>query len=85
MVAPGVAWPQQITRIPRIGVLWHAGNEEEEKPYLTALRGGFRDIGHVEGKTFVPENRFPDEQPEGFISMASELAALPSNAALSAG
>src|SRR6266699_56567 len=27
-----------IPKIPRIGVLWHAGNEEEEALYLGALR-----------------------------------------------
>jgi putative tryptophan/tyrosine transport system substrate-binding protein len=62
----GVAatWPlaaraQRASKIPKIGVLWHAGSEEEEATYLGALRQGFREIGHIEGKTFVLENRFP--------------------------
>ena len=79
----GVAatWPlaaraQQPNKVHRIGVLWHAGSENEEAVYLGALRRGFRDIGHVEGKTFILENRFPDEQPERMLTMAKELAAL---------
>ena len=36
----GVAWPvvargQHSETIPKIGVLWHAGNENEEAPYLS--------------------------------------------------
>jgi putative ABC transport system substrate-binding protein len=74
-----VAWrsARAAPKIPRVGVLWHAGSEEEEGVYLTALRQGFRDIGYVEGQTFVLENRFPNEQPERFSIMASELVALP--------
>jgi putative tryptophan/tyrosine transport system substrate-binding protein len=64
-------------KIPTVGVLWHAANEEDEAIYLGALRQGFRDIGHVEGRTFVLENRFPNEQPERMFSMAKELAGLP--------
>ena len=75
-----VAWPlsvhaQQSPKIPRIGVLWHAGNEEEEAIYLGALRQGFTEIGFVEGKNFVLENRFAGEQYERFNSLATELAA----------
>jgi putative tryptophan/tyrosine transport system substrate-binding protein len=75
-----VSWPlaaHGVGKIPTVGVLWHAANEEDEAIYLTALRQGFRDIGHVEGKTFVLENRFPNEQPERMFSMAKELAGLP--------
>jgi putative ABC transport system substrate-binding protein len=75
-----VAWPlcvraQQSPKIPRIGVLWHAGNEEEEALYLGALRQGFTVIGYVEGKNFVLENRFAAEQYERFNSLAAELVA----------
>jgi putative tryptophan/tyrosine transport system substrate-binding protein len=73
---PLAARAQQRNRIPRIGVLWHAGSEDEEAIYLAALRQGFRDLGQVEGKTLILENRFPNEQPERMASMAKELAAL---------
>ena len=48
------AWPlparaQKTEHIPKIGVLWHAANEQEEESYLNALRKGLRDLGYVEG------------------------------------
>lgn len=76
--AAAFAWPlsshaQQSKKIPRIGVLWHAGSAEEEEVYLTALRQGFSSLGYVEGKNFQLENRFPAEKPERFRTLAREL------------
>jgi putative ABC transport system substrate-binding protein len=75
------AWPratrsQQASKMPRVGVLWHAGSAEEEAIYLGALMDGFKTIGYVESKTIVFEHRFPNEIPERFVSLAAELAAL---------
>ena len=75
------AWPlsahaQQPRKIPRIGMLWHAGSAEEEAIYLEAFRQGLRDHGYVDGQNIVIENRFPSEIPERFISFAAELATL---------
>ena len=63
-------------KIPRIGVLWHAGSKEEEGEYFRSFQQGFRDLGHVEGKTFVLENRFAGEKYDRFKSFAAELVAL---------
>jgi putative ABC transport system substrate-binding protein len=77
-----VVWPlgaraqQRPGKIPRVAVLWHAGNAEEEAVYLTALLKGLSGLGYVDGKTVALEHRFPNEQPERFVSMAAELAAL---------
>jgi putative tryptophan/tyrosine transport system substrate-binding protein len=54
---------QQATKLPHIGVLWHAGNAEQEGTNYKALLKGFADIGYVEGKTVVLEHRFPNERP----------------------
>lgn len=67
---------QQASKVPRIGVLWHAGSEEEEAPFLNALRQGLSDFGFVDGQSIVLENRFPAEQAERFNSFAVELARL---------
>ena len=80
MGGAAAAWPlaargQQSKSVPRIGVLWHAGNEQEEAIYLGALRQGFTEIGYVEGKDFVLENRFAAEQYERYGPMATELVA----------
>ena len=64
---------QQSRRIPKIGVLWHAGSAEEERIPLGALVQGFKNLGYIEGRTIVLEHRFPNEQPERFVLLAHEL------------
>src|SRR5215467_1746443 len=73
---PFVASAQQPSRsVSRIGVLWHAGNAQEERIPLGALVEGLRDVGYVDGQTMTLDNRFPNEEPERFKSLAAELAA----------
>jgi putative ABC transport system substrate-binding protein len=81
LVGGAVAWPgvvraQQTNRMPKIGVLWHAANEQEEAAFIAPLRKGFADLGYVEGKNLVLENRYPAEQLERFESFAAELVGL---------
>jgi putative tryptophan/tyrosine transport system substrate-binding protein len=73
---PVLAHGQTRAKTLRIGVLWHAGSAEEEAIYLGALREGLSDVGVVEGRNIILENRFPAETPERFVSLATELAAL---------
>src|SRR6516164_5490069 len=75
-----IVWPlaargQDRGHIPKIGVLWHAANAEEEAPFFGSLIEGFRNLGYREGH-IVLEHRFPDEKPELFTSMAAELISL---------
>src|SRR5271169_1022304 len=58
--------------IARIGVLWHAGSEEEEAVFLIPFRQELKDLGCPEGR-IVLENRFPGERYERFQGYASEL------------
>ena len=67
---------QPPRKIPRIGVLWHAGNIEEEAPYFGSLIEGFKSLGYVDRHSIALEHRFPDEKPELFRSMAAELVSL---------
>ena len=39
---PPAAFAQQLGKIPRVGVLWHATREEEEKGPLIAFRRGLK-------------------------------------------
>jgi len=60
-----IVWPlaargQDRGHIPKIGVLWHAANAEEEAPFFGSLIEGFRNLGYREGH-IVLEHRFPDE------------------------
>jgi putative ABC transport system substrate-binding protein len=74
---PGMVRAQQPGgRIPRVGYLWHAGNEKEEHPYFGALLEGFARLGYVDGRNIKLEHRFPNETPERFRSMAAELVSL---------
>ena len=78
LLVGAVVWPfaaraQQQTRISRIGVLWHGGNEQEEAMNLSALRKGLNELGYVEGKNIELINRFADEHYDQFDALAAEL------------
>jgi putative tryptophan/tyrosine transport system substrate-binding protein len=72
------AWPfgsraQQRKAKPRVGVLWHASNAEEEEEYLGALMKALHELGYFEGKNIDMEHRFPAEEPERFRALAQDL------------
>jgi len=72
---PTSAASQPARRVPRIGVLWHAGSEAEEAQFLAAFRQGLNDFSLVDGRNVLLENRFPAEQYERFNGFAAELIA----------
>src|SRR6516162_2131236 len=92
IIGTAVAWPltvraQESKGVPRVGVLWHAGNAEEEAPYLRGLEQGLKDLGYFDGRTIKLEHRFPYDllaqstgigpgSTERFEPLAAELAAL---------
>jgi putative ABC transport system substrate-binding protein len=49
-VWPFAAPAQDKRRIPKVGVLWHARNAEEEGPLFTSLVEGFRKLGYIDGR-----------------------------------
>lgn len=79
------AHAQEKRRIPKVGVLWHAGSAEEEGSLFTTIVEGFRKLGYVDGQTVALEHRFPNEIPEQFKSMAAELVALNVDVLVSSG
>jgi putative tryptophan/tyrosine transport system substrate-binding protein len=76
------AWPlaaraqPSLSKIPVVGVLWHAGSAEEEDVYLSVLVKAFSDLGYVEGKNIHLERRFPAENLDRFQTIARELVDL---------
>src|SRR6266481_2137557 len=81
LLGAAATWPQavlaqQAGKIPRIGVLWHAGSAEEEGPYFRGLIEGLRGLGYIDGRNIMLEHRFPNETPDRFRSMAAELVSL---------
>jgi putative tryptophan/tyrosine transport system substrate-binding protein len=71
VVWPRVAWAQ--AKPARIGVLV-LGNPDPA-PYLKGLRDGLRELGYVEGQSFVIELRSADRNPDRLLPLATELAA----------
>src|SRR5207253_1236850 len=63
---PTSARGQARGKDPIIGVLWHAGDAEEERFPLSLFRQGLQDAGYVEGQNITVHHRFPAEQPERF-------------------
>ena len=81
LLGAAAAWPtsargQTRGKDPTIGVLWHAGDAEEEKFPLSLFRQGLQDVGYVEGQNIKVHHRFPAEQPERFYALADELVRL---------
>ena len=66
---------QRVRKLPKVGILWHAANAQEEMPYFGGLMEGFKKLGYVEGENIHLEHRFPNEVPEKFASMAADLVA----------
>ena len=81
LICNAAAWPfaaqaQQASKIPRVGMLWHAANASEEAPYLGPFRQGLNDLGYVESKNIALEDRFAAEHYERFDGLAPELVQL---------
>jgi len=64
---------QQPTHIPRVGLLSSA-TAAGHAVLLEAFRQGMRELGHVEGKTFVLELRYGEGKSERLPGLARELA-----------
>jgi putative ABC transport system substrate-binding protein len=82
MTCGGAAWPlaalgQPTKKLPKVGVLWHAANAEDEALGLGALTRGFSDLGYIDGKNIALHHRFPAEIAERFASLSAELVAVP--------
>ena len=76
LALPGRANAQVSAKIPKVGVLWHAGSAEEEGAYFASLTEGFRDLGYIEGRTILFEHRYAHEQYDRFPALAQELVDL---------
>jgi hypothetical protein len=68
---------QQISKVPKIGVLWHADNAEQEAPYLIPFEQSLSNLGYVDGRNVKLLNTYAAEQYERFHSNAGELAKIP--------
>jgi putative ABC transport system substrate-binding protein len=81
-IGAAAAWPlaarAQPASVPRIGILRVAGpSADVGQNFLVELRQGLRDLGYVEGRSFVIEARWPaDGRLEQLPELAAELVRL---------
>jgi hypothetical protein len=72
MIAPRVADAQAPTKVARIG--WMSrGNPTTSDEAMDAFRQGMRELGYVEGQTFVMEPRYAGGKRELMPEQAAEL------------
>jgi putative ABC transport system substrate-binding protein len=76
--APHAVVAQSASGIAKIGMLF-AASQAGGAVNLEAFRQGMRELGHVEGKTFVLEVRYGDAQSERLTDLARDLASLKPN------
>ena len=70
------AQAQQPAKIARIGYISGTGSVSDRGPYVEALRQGLRDLGYIEGKTFVIEYRGAEGKLERIPNLVTELVQL---------
>jgi len=72
VLAPRVAAAQAPTKVARIG--WMSrGNPTASDAAMDAFRQGMRELGYMEGQTFVMEPRYADGKSERMPEQAAEL------------
>jgi putative tryptophan/tyrosine transport system substrate-binding protein len=57
----------------KIGILWHAANEQEEAPFPKVLRERLQELGYIDGRNIVLLNTFADENYDRFKENAERL------------
>jgi len=73
LATPLAAGAQQAGRIPRVAILWSAA---PSGPYAQAFRQGLHELGYVEGKSIVVEDRSAEGRPDRLPGLAAELVRL---------
>jgi putative tryptophan/tyrosine transport system substrate-binding protein len=72
----GSAGAQQTKKVPRIGVVWGISEPKTPVPVVEAFRQGLRDLGYMEGKNILVENRYAEGNLDRIPSLVAELVQL---------
>jgi putative ABC transport system substrate-binding protein len=75
LVAPPVAQAQQAEKVYRIGFLT-SGSVDAFKGRLAAFRQGLQELGYVEGKNIVIEERYANGRRQRLPALAMQLVRL---------
>jgi putative ABC transport system substrate-binding protein len=73
---PVLAKARQAGRIPVVGILWAGPDADAEASFRLPLLKGLAELGYEPGKTIILEERYPNEVPERFDALATELVKL---------
>jgi putative ABC transport system substrate-binding protein len=76
LLLTGAAAAQSPARLARIGVLL-PGAPAENTAAVAAFRQGLSELGHIEGKTFVLEQRWAAGKAERYPELVADLLRLP--------
>jgi len=68
-----VAEAQTSPKIPRVGLIYSSGTAESPSPLFDAFRKGLSDLGYVDGKNIVLENRYAEGRLDRMPALLSEL------------
>src|SRR5215470_11160447 len=72
---PLAARAQQPAKPARLGYIW-IGPKDSEHSTRDGLRQGLRDLGYVEGRDYVLEERYAESQPDRLPGIIAELLQL---------
>ena len=67
---------QQAKKVFRIGYLTGGGVSDRDFPQHVAFRQGLRELGYIEGKNIIIENRSAEGELNRMPELAAELARL---------
>ena len=71
--ASAQAQAQQPAKLPRVGLV---GDPVSTNPFVPVFRQGLRDLGYVEGKNIIIEERYAGGMPGKFPELVAELLAM---------
>jgi putative tryptophan/tyrosine transport system substrate-binding protein len=80
LIGGATAWPlaaraQQPAKPARLGYIW-IGPKDSEHSTRDGLRQGLHDLGYMEGRDFVLEERYAGSQPDRLPDIIAELLQL---------
>ena len=84
VIASSISLRGQESRPARLGYIW-IGSKGSEHSTRDGMRQGLRDLGYVEGRDFILEERYADSQQDRLAKIVAELVELKVNLILSPG
>lgn len=73
LVSFQIAEAQQPAKMPRIGLIYSSGTAESPSPLFEPFRQGLRDLGYVEGKNILIEQRYGEGRLDRMPALLNEL------------